>query len=834
MLNNSKTIYNLVGKFLTITLINILTMRKDLFSWQNRFCQMRSWHLFLTTLFMLLFGNMYAQTVGTQTFTANGVDSDNFQIVVLPADITVNGGATIQSVKVSTFVSHYDSPTGGTTWCDNWYAFDMAVTGGVADGFSVSEGCGADIDGTDITGFSNITITSQDIDDWSDDVYIELTLEVTYENGGGDPEPVYCTIPAGTNNDATGLTNVTFADIDNDSSTSNTVYYEDFTSVSTTVTAGDSYDLSARVNTAGNWTVQTRAWIDWNNDGTFDTATEEYNLGSALNVADGTTSLSPVSVMVPADAAAGNYRMRVRAVYGTTAVPNPCTAQNYSEAEDYTIVVEEGTAEPEGCLTATYGQYPAATFVPACYGSAAAITTLGYAGEYSKVTVTNGTEYIFSSSIATDFITIGNEAGDTVLASGTGSVTWTATMGGNIRFYTHADADCTDEDEFRSRIVQCGEPITFDDPAFDCFQGDGSMSALENGYGVNPTDIYRVADDFVVAADTEFSLQQVTINVLSATSVTNATINIHSDNAGAPGGIVNTVTMAPTSSEVFGTAFGFDAHRLVFDLATPFELTAGTYWLEPTISNSGGTTVYWEMTTLGSTGAIVQLSNTSGTTWVPDDSGDNYQAVFFVAGECNTVTGPDGCLEADPDLPQWPTSTFVPACNGTAQVIASNCWTGEYSMVQVTAGTEYTFSSSVDTDLVTISDEAGTTVYAAGVSAVNWTAPADGLVRFYLHLDEDCNWGDDVSRSRMVQCGELPPPQDGCLTASFGQYPSATFVPACIGVPQSITDLAYAGEYSMVQVTAGTEYIFSSSIATDFITIGTKRVTQYWHLVQVL
>jgi len=124
----------------------------------------------------------------------------------------------------------------------------------------------------------------------------------------------------------------------------------------------------------------------------------------------------------------------------------------------------------------------------------------------------------------------------------------------------------------------------------------------------------------------------------------------------------------------------------------------------------------------------------------------------------------EGCLEANPTLPQWPTATFTPACIGTAQPIAANCWTGEYSMVQVTAGTEYTFSSSVTTDMVTISDETGTTIYAAGVSSVTWTATTDELIRFYLHLDEDCTWGDQVNRSRLVQCGEVAPPpaNDDC------------------------------------------------------------------------
>src|SRR5690606_9125657 len=134
------------------------------------------------------------------------------------------------------------------------------------------------------------------------------------------------------------------------------------------------------------------------------------------------------------------------------------------------------------------------------------------------------------------------------------------------------------------------------------------------------------------------------------------------------------------------------------------------------------------------------------------------------------ITGgeePEGCLEADPILPQWPTTTFMPTCSGAPEVIAPNCWTGEYSLLQVSADTEYVFSSSVATDFVTISDENGTVVYASGTGTVTWTSNSDQLIRFYLHLDSDCAWGDDVSRSRIVQCGDIlpPPANDDCENA---------------------------------------------------------------------
>lgn len=144
----------------------------------------------------------------------------------------------------------------------------------------------------------------------------------------------------------------------------------------------------------------------------------------------------------------------------------------------------------------------------------------------------------------------------------------------------------------------------------------------------------------------------------------------------------------------------------------------------------------------------------------------NEQAVIDA---CNAPAA--GCLTASSSLPQWPSATFTPACNGTGEVIATDTWTGEYSKVNVTAGIEYTFSSSVATDYVTISDENGNTVNAHGDSPLTWTASANATLRFYLHLDDQCNWGDNTNRSRIVKCNDPLSVSDADL-AGLTYYPN--------------------------------------------------------------
>ncbi|MDR2206558.1 MAG: right-handed parallel beta-helix repeat-containing protein, partial [Flavobacteriaceae bacterium] len=54
----------------------------------------------------------------------------------------------------------------------------------------------------------------------------------------------------------------------------------------------------------------------------------------------------------------------------------------------------------------------------------------------------------------------------------------------------------------------------------------------------------------------------------------------------------------------------------------------------------------------------------------------------------------------------------------------------------------------------------------------------------------------------------------GCLSDPYGEYPHSIYTPVCNGVVGVIVPDGWAGEYSTVAVTAGTEYTFASSIAT--------------------
>ena len=82
------------------------------------------------------------------------------------------------------------------------------------------------------------------------------------------------------------------------------------------------------------------------------------------------------------------------------------------------------------------------------------ITTCGYRGEYSVVSVVNGNTYTFQSSISTDYITIA-DGSNNPLVYGTGSQTWTSTYDGTVRFYTHVSSACNNASGCMVRSVEC-------------------------------------------------------------------------------------------------------------------------------------------------------------------------------------------------------------------------------------------------------------------------------------------------------------------------------------------------------------------------------------------
>src|SRR5690554_2874928 len=77
-----------------------------------------------------------------------------------------------------------------------------------------------------------------------------------------------------------------------------------------------------------------RAWIDYNNNGTFEAA-EEIAHTNGYGLGFGAT---PFEFTVPEDVAPGDYRMRVKLEYSTNFI-DPCAGADTGEVEDYTVTI---------------------------------------------------------------------------------------------------------------------------------------------------------------------------------------------------------------------------------------------------------------------------------------------------------------------------------------------------------------------------------------------------------------------------------------------------------------------------------------------------------------
>ncbi len=134
-----------------------------------------------------------------------------------------------------------------------------------------------------------------------------------------------------------GITNVTFNTL-NINSGSSVEGYTDFTCSQTTVFAGQSYNIS--IDHASPTTHNCAAWIDYNNDGTF-------NLTTELIVSSSSSLGTSGSVTIPSNATLNTpLRLRVIADYDLNADPTPCDDPGYGQAEDYTIIVEQDVSPP--------------------------------------------------------------------------------------------------------------------------------------------------------------------------------------------------------------------------------------------------------------------------------------------------------------------------------------------------------------------------------------------------------------------------------------------------------------------------------------------------------
>lgn len=98
---------------------------------------------------------------------------------------------------------------------------------------------------------------------------------------------------------------------------------------------GNSYDVSVATSYSSPTYEQVKVWIDYNKNGVFE-ASELIAHTNGAGLVGGSTSFN---FTVPTSLAAGDYRMRVRMVYGGTSTTtfDACGNESFGETEDYLV-----------------------------------------------------------------------------------------------------------------------------------------------------------------------------------------------------------------------------------------------------------------------------------------------------------------------------------------------------------------------------------------------------------------------------------------------------------------------------------------------------------------
>jgi Zn-dependent metalloprotease len=138
-----------------------------------------------------------------------------------------------------------------------------------------------------------------------------------------------------------GIFNVSFNTIDHSTLGAEDGYQDYSCTQSTSVTAGDFIDLSVTTSNANQYV---KAYLDANDDGVFESGEEIFS-DYAFEIHSGTVHIPEVSSY--------DSPLRLRIISDVSAISDPCTVSaNYSQVEDYAVLVSEVDSPPIANLTA--------------------------------------------------------------------------------------------------------------------------------------------------------------------------------------------------------------------------------------------------------------------------------------------------------------------------------------------------------------------------------------------------------------------------------------------------------------------------------------------------
>lgn len=184
----------------------------------------------------------------------------------------------------------------------------------------------------------------------------------------------------------------------------------------------------------------------------------------------------------------------------------------------------------------------------------------------------------------------------------------------------------------------------------------------------------------------------------------------------------------------------------------------------------------------------------------------------------------------------FPVQTYTPVvCDSVTQnLITASATSGQYCNVQVQKGSKYTFSTSVNTDFITLSLN-GNTAIIKGANPLYWESDTTSIIRFYVNTNQYCTT-DTIIRSKFITCktlevpdcvSNMDPANGDTLYVSVGTYQVTFDLPTTGGPIEGIdfyigltpTTSFYNARFSIFQI---------FSLGLDATDIGKLY---YWWLV---
>ena len=118
--------------------------------------------------------------------------------------------------------------------------------------------------------------------------------------------------------------------------------HQNFTDIVGEMSVGETYTITLKGNTNGNYSNYFTVYIDWNQNNVLNNIGEVYTIEMPLINSTGIDDVQiTAQIDVPANALLGPTRMRVAKIFGDPNILPCASGSNWGQAEDYTINVSE-------------------------------------------------------------------------------------------------------------------------------------------------------------------------------------------------------------------------------------------------------------------------------------------------------------------------------------------------------------------------------------------------------------------------------------------------------------------------------------------------------------